>query len=207
MIEEKYTGTSPVLTRAHRLIQGRLFSFIDKNIDEDDYTAYVEEPISEDRNDLTPDVIVKSEENEEPVVIIEITTTREFNKQKERAAEYAKQFPACEIFIIDYEREKIGSGSEDLSDRYLEELSLLRKTAEHLIDYDTFLMHGAAIAVEHKAAKKRPKTGTKEKQKGRILLLTFCFPNGSEPTGARTQDPILKRDVLYQLSYIVPKKT
>ena len=106
MIEEKYTGTSPVLTSAHRLIQGRLFSFIDKNIDEDDYTAYVEEPISEDRNDLTPDVIVKDEENEKPVVIIEITTTREFNKQKERAAEYAKQFPACEIFIIDYEREK-----------------------------------------------------------------------------------------------------
>ena len=49
MIEEKYIGMSPAPTSAHRLIQGRLFSLLDENIDEDDYTAYVEEPISEDR--------------------------------------------------------------------------------------------------------------------------------------------------------------
>ena len=41
MIEEKYIGMSPAPTSAHRLIQGRLFSLLDENIDEDDYTAYV----------------------------------------------------------------------------------------------------------------------------------------------------------------------
>ena len=61
---------------------------------------------------------------------------------------------------IDYERGKIGSGSEDLSDRYLEELAVLRKTADNLTDYDTFLMHGAAIAVEHKAYLFTGKSGT-----------------------------------------------
>ena len=72
--------------------------------------------------------------------------------------------PAFRIRItqedIDFERKKIGFGSEDLSDRYLEELALLRKTAENLTDYDTFLMHGAAIAVEHKAYLFTGKSGT-----------------------------------------------
>ena len=30
-----------------------------------------------------------------------------------------------------------------------------------------------------------------------------CFSNFCDPTGARTQDPIIKSDVLYQLSYRV----
>lgn len=106
MIEEKYIGMSPAAASAHNYIQGRLFSFLDNNIYEDEFTAYIEEPITDDRNDLTPDVIVKDDEIEEPAVIIEITTTRELNKQKERAEEYAKQFPNCEIFILDYERKK-----------------------------------------------------------------------------------------------------
>ena len=33
-------------------------------------------------------------------------------------------------------------------------------------------------------------------EKKRVVRLSFC-----EPAGARTQDPILKRDVLYLLSY------
>jgi hypothetical protein len=38
-----------------------------------------------------------------------------------------------------------------------------------------------------------------ENEKGQInKYLTFC-----DPTGARTQDPIIKSDVLYQLSYRV----
>ena len=33
------------------------------------------------------------------------------------------------------------------------------------------------------------------------IRITFRHPDCCEPAGARTQDPILKRDVLYLLSY------
>ena len=56
---------------------------------------------------------------------------------------------------IDYEREK--SKQEDIkegipirnfSDEYLETLAVYRKTAEKMIDYDTILFHGSAVAVD-----------------------------------------------------------
>jgi hypothetical protein len=59
---------------------------------------------------------------------------------------------------IEYERRK--SAEEDIlegkpvcvfSDRYLETLSVYRKIAEKMVDYDTLLFHGSTIAVDDEA--------------------------------------------------------
>ena len=68
---------------------------------------------------------------------------------------------------IEYERERsakndIAEGREisEWSDSYLEELAVYRKIAEKMPEYDTFLMHGSAIAVDGSAYLFTAKSGT-----------------------------------------------
>lgn len=52
---------------------------------------------------------------------------------------------------IDYEREASGETGYIFSDGYLETLAVYRQIAEQLIEYDTILFHGSAIAINGKA--------------------------------------------------------
>ncbi|MBR0466885.1 MAG: hypothetical protein IJJ40_05275 [Clostridia bacterium] len=59
---------------------------------------------------------------------------------------------------IDFEREKskaeaklMGVSPKDFSDGYLETLAVYRKAATKLIAFNTFLMHGSAVAVDNSA--------------------------------------------------------
>lgn len=47
-----------------------------------------------------------------------------------------------------YEHERLGVVAPEFSDGLLETLALYRKIAEAMIDFDTFLFHGSAIAVD-----------------------------------------------------------
>lgn len=56
---------------------------------------------------------------------------------------------------IEYERQKSakndiaeGRPVQNWSDSYLEELAVYRKIAEKMPEYDTFLFHGSAVAVD-----------------------------------------------------------
>ena len=59
---------------------------------------------------------------------------------------------------IDYERSR--SSESGFSDGYLEELAVYRKIAEKMPDYDTFLFHGSALAVDGKCYIFTAKSGT-----------------------------------------------
>lgn len=68
---------------------------------------------------------------------------------------------------IDYEREKSAREDETqgipirpFSDAYLESLAVYRKIAEKMPDYDTFLFHGSAIAVDGAGYLFTAKSGT-----------------------------------------------
>ena len=59
---------------------------------------------------------------------------------------------------IDAEREK--AEREGFSDAYLETLAVYRKIADKMLDYDTVLFHGSAIAVDGEAYLFTAKSGT-----------------------------------------------
>ncbi len=76
---------------------------------------------------------------------------------------------------IDYEREK--SAREDraenlpvreYSDGYLEILAVYRKIAEKMPDYDTFLFHGSAVAVDGRAYVFTARSGTGKSTHARL---------------------------------------
>ena len=57
------------------------------------------------------------------------------------------------ISADDIEKERIKANTQNIiyQDDYLETLALFRKIAEIMLEYDTFLMHGAVVAYEEKA--------------------------------------------------------
>lgn len=88
----------------HAFIIGKLCSFIDRYIDSD-CEVYPEEPVSEDRNDLVPDVLVTEWETHEPLLIVEVTDHRALSVARVKVEEkYLPRFPQAEIFILDYEK-------------------------------------------------------------------------------------------------------
>ncbi len=88
---------------------------------------------------------------------------------------------AAEIFIrtdaddIAYERNKSARENElegteviEYSDGYLEELAVYRKLAEKILEYNTFLFHGSAIAVDNEAYLFTAKSGTGKSTHARL---------------------------------------
>lgn len=87
--------------------------------------------------------------------------------------EYQTAEQDCEISVettradIDYERErsaaedkKEGKPTRNFSDSYLETLAVYRKIADKLLDCDTILFHGSAVAVDGAAYLFTAKSGT-----------------------------------------------
>ena len=59
---------------------------------------------------------------------------------------------------IEYERKK--AERKNVADDYLEELAVYRKIAEQMPEYDTFLFHGSAVAVDNRCYLFTAKSGT-----------------------------------------------
>lgn len=68
---------------------------------------------------------------------------------------------------IEFERIKSSDG-EKYSDSYLEELAVYRKIAEKMPEYDTFLFHGSAIAVDGQCYLFTAKSGTGKSTHARL---------------------------------------
>ncbi len=96
---------------------------------------------------------------------------------------------------IDFERQK--SAHEDeiegipirhFSDEYLETLAVYRKIAEQMIDYDTLLFHGSAIAVDGVGYLFTAKSGTGKSTHTRLWREQF----GSRAAMVNDDKPLLK---------------
>lgn len=103
---------------------------------------------------------------------------------------------------IEYEREKQNdkNTNKKYTDMYLEILAVYRKIAEKMIDYDTILFHGSAIAVDGEAYIFTAKSGTGKST--HTKLWRECF--GDKVTMINDDKPLLKisdRVIVYGTPY------
>lgn len=92
----------------HQIILSRLISNFSYELRAlDNYYILQEEPVTYDRNDLTPDLIIKDFDNDELLLAVEITTTYDLRKICEKCVELAERFPFTEFWIWDYDRRKL----------------------------------------------------------------------------------------------------
>lgn len=110
--------------------------------------------------------------------VIEVTSLYESvhrlcrNYETGREADFSVRITPEDIL---YEREKVRAEylleqkpAPDFSDAVLEETAVYRKIAEEMINYDTFVFHGSAIAVEGKAYLFTAKSGTGKSTHARL---------------------------------------
>lgn len=75
---------------------------------------------------------------------------------------------------IDYDREFLkNNDNSTFSDSYMEKLALHRKVTEEMINYDTILVHGSAIAMDNKAYIFTARSGTGKSTHSRIWRQQF----------------------------------
>lgn len=103
---------------------------------------------------------------------------------------------------IDFERKKSededkreGIPTRQFSDGYLETLAVYRKIAEQMIEYDTFLFHGSAVAVDGEAYLFAAKSGTGKSTHTRLWREHF----GERAVMVNDDKPLLmiKNDKVY----------
>ena len=117
-------------------------------------------------------------------VIVNVST--QYPSTKDFCREFLTQQPADFTVVIrqediDHERSiNTDSGSSD----YLETLALLRAVSEKLLDYDTILFHGSALAVNGKGYIFTARSGTGKTTHTRLWLNTVpgaYVLNGDKP--------------------------
>ena len=108
------------------------------------------------------------------------------------------QMPDIRISItmddIEYERKEAMSANLRRDDGYLETLAVYRQISEAMLDYDTFLMHGAVIAVENRGFMFTAESGTGKTTHIRKWLQNLeksYVVNGDKPLIKITEDQIL----------------
>lgn len=96
---------------------------------------------------------------------------------------------------IDYERFSLhqkhlrdGTTPPDYSDKYLERISIYRKIADGLLDFDTLLVHGSAVAVDGKCYIFTAKSGTGKSTHTRLWREYF----GDRAVMVNDDKPLLK---------------
>jgi len=109
-----------------------VYRFADKNIKIESVCDDVHEYCKEYKSDSEPDFTV-------------VTTINDIEYEKKRSA-------SNDIYE--------GKSVVEYNDGYLEELAVYRKIAEKMPEYDTFLFHGSAVAVDGQAYLFTAKSGT-----------------------------------------------
>lgn len=71
------------------------------------YFVASEIPVSSNRNDLTPDIVVLDNLTDKLLVAVEITTHRQLRQTFQKCIELAERFPETEFWIFDYEQESL----------------------------------------------------------------------------------------------------
>lgn len=85
--------------KAHQHVMSCLVGFIRNECDTDEYWVLTEEPISYDRDDMTPDIVVEEKDSDEIVLIVEICRSL---ANETHIEEYRQRCPKAEIFVVDY---------------------------------------------------------------------------------------------------------
>lgn len=129
---DNYTGIgmSPRPKWAHQAIIARCIRYASEELETQRLQILSESTVTDDWNDLAPDLVIFNELCE-PLSIIEITTHKELSAIIRRCHELIARFPESEYFVYDYEQcvlyeyipEEgmwISSSDYEISSRYLE---------------------------------------------------------------------------------------
>ena len=105
---DNYTGIgmSPRPSDLHQRVIGNLIVNL-RIFGSPDFDVLPEAPVTADRNDLTPDVVVRDMRTGEILIAIEITTHRELKAICNKCMELVDRFPLAECWVFDYEKEML----------------------------------------------------------------------------------------------------
>lgn len=120
---------SPRPKWGHQKVLGRLYANMYSELCRKGYEPLTEATVTDDWDDLAPDLVVFDEQNE-PLSIIEITTHKECRAIIRKCGELIARFPDAEYFVYDYEKgvmygydtnvgEWISSEGYEINSRYL----------------------------------------------------------------------------------------
>lgn len=70
------------------------------------YIVRVDSSITDNWNDIAPDIVVFDQENY-PLMIMEVTRHRELRKNLNKCTAVLERFPEAECFVYDYERQEL----------------------------------------------------------------------------------------------------
>ena len=103
---DNYTGVgmSPRPKWQHQRVITRLLSNMRVELTDQGYEPLPEATVTDDWDDLAPDVVIFDERNR-PLSIIEITTYVECKKIIRKCDELIERFPDAEFFVYDYEKD------------------------------------------------------------------------------------------------------
>ena len=102
---DNYTGIgmSPRPKWEHQNVMDTWLFFTHKELRKQGLHILTEATVTEDCDDLAPDLVIFDEHNY-PLSIIEITTHKECGKIIKKCYELIDRFPDSEYFVYDYER-------------------------------------------------------------------------------------------------------
>lgn len=103
---DNYTGIgmSPRPKWGHQMVMRRALHYMYDELEQQNLQILSEATVTDDWDDLAPDLVV-FDEHFIPRVIIEITTHRELRKIIRKCDELIDRFPDAEYFAYDYEKQ------------------------------------------------------------------------------------------------------
>lgn len=97
-------GMSPRPKWQHQRVMDSFYYYSFEELKEQDLFMLTEATVTDDWDDLAPDLVI-FDELYHPLTIIEITTHREVKKIINKCYELIERFPFSEYFVYDYEEE------------------------------------------------------------------------------------------------------
>ena len=103
---DNYTGIgmSPRPKWRHQMIMARAVHLMYDELAKQDMILTTEATVTDDWNDLAPDLVAFSTDFV-PLLMIEITTHRELKQIIKKCYELIERFPDAEYFVYDYEKD------------------------------------------------------------------------------------------------------
>ena len=96
-------GMSPRPKWQHQIAMKNALRYMYDEIEEQGLLIMTEATVTDDWDDLAPDMVVFDKQYH-PVMIIEITTHKEVRAIMRKCGELIARFPKAEYFVYDYER-------------------------------------------------------------------------------------------------------
>lgn len=113
-------GMSPRPKWRHQMVMSQLLANMYFELIPKGYVPLTEATVTDNWNDLAPDIVV-FDQNNVPMMIVEITTHKECYEILQKCEELMERFPYAEYFVYDYESEVL-FGFDDASQEWFTSL-------------------------------------------------------------------------------------